>query len=94
CHPSSEQASAALTTLQAEVETRLTEYRTRLGNISTWGYSSEGGPADQSMLSDNIKKARFLINYVANDGSGGIHNPDYVRDMLDKIDEYLDAEML
>lgn len=94
CHPSSEQATAALATLQTEVETRLTEYRTRLGNESTWQYSSEGGPTDQSTVSDNIKKARFLLEYIENDGSLGIHNPDYVRDMLDKIDEYLDAEML
>lgn len=94
CHPSSEQAAAAMATLQTEVTTRLDEYKTRLGDVSTWGYSSEGGPSDQSGISDNMKKARFLIFYIENDGSKGIHNPDYVRDMLDKIDEYLTADSL
>ncbi len=94
CHPSNDQATAALATVQAEVTDALAAFKARLGAESTWGYSCCGGPADQSTISDNIKKARFLINYIEGDGSKGIHNPDYVRDMLTAIDGYLDDEAL
>jgi len=43
-----------------------------------------GGPADQSVLPDSIRQARFLLKYVEADGSLGMHNPAYVRDMLGK----------
>ena len=94
CHPATDQAAAALATVQTEVTDALAAFKARLGNESTWGYSCCGGPSDQSTISDNIKKARFLISYIEGDGSKGIHNPDYVRDMLKAIDEFLDAEAL
>jgi len=62
-----------------------------LGDPSTWEYSAEGGPEDQDALSDEIKQIRYLYHYVVSDGSLGVHNPDYVRDMLSKAEELLDS---
>jgi formate-dependent nitrite reductase cytochrome c552 subunit len=96
CHPSQGVAEAAIITLHTEVDGRLDMIEARLGDPSTWQYSSEGGPnsAGQAMLSDNIKKVRFLHAYISADGSLGVHNPDYVRDMLEKAEELLDDEGL
>ncbi len=82
CHPTTEAAVAAQATLQAEIQGRLDAVRMLLGDPAMWEYSSTGGPMDQSMISDDVKKARFLLKYVEADGSRGIHNPDYVRHML------------
>ncbi|MGE3181924.1 MAG: multiheme c-type cytochrome [Phycisphaerae bacterium] len=94
CHPSMAQAEAVKNTLQMEVQARLDSILTRLGDPATWQYSSDGGPADQSTVSDRVKQARFLYYYTLNDGSLGIHNPAYVRDMLEKAEELLTAEGL
>ncbi len=82
CHPSSDSADADKTALQNEVQTRLNNIAARLGPISTWGYSQEGGPSNQTGISDTVKQIRFLYFYVLNDGSLGVHNPAYVRVML------------
>lgn len=87
CHPSEAQALAVKETLQMEIEQRIANVKALLGDPATWQYSSEGGPADQSGISDAVKQARFLISYAENDGSLGIHNPAYVRDMLIKAEE-------
>ena len=94
CHPSAGQASAALTTLQTEIQGKLDDIRMRLGDASTWEYAATGGPMDQSTINDNIKKIRFLLKYVEGDGSLGVHNPDYIRDMLDLADDLLTTEGL
>lgn len=89
CHPSSASADADKTALQTEVQTRLDGIAARLGPVGTWGYSQEGGPADQSGISDTIKQIRFLYDYVLNDGSLGVHNPVYVRAILSKAEDLL-----
>ena len=63
----------------------------RLGDLSEWGYSSEGGPPEeeQANISDEIKKIRFLYYYVLNDGSLGVHNPAYVHSTLDEAEDLL-----
>lgn len=96
CHPSKAVAEAALITLHTEVDSRLDAIEVRLGDPSTWEYSAEGGPnaAGQAMLSDNIKKIRYLYHYIVSDGSLGIHNPDYVRSMLETAEDLLDDEGL
>ena len=68
----------------------------RLGDPATWEYTSDGGPdeAGQAMITDNIKKIRFLYHYILSDGSLGIHNPAYVRDMLTESDKLLTTEGL
>ena len=92
CHPSPEQAIAAKSTLDAESRGRLDDILARLGDPATWEYTSAGGPADQSTISDNVKKVRFLLKYVESDGSLGLHNPSYVRDMLIEADVLRKAE--
>ncbi len=94
CHPSQAQAEAVLATLEAEIDIRLEEVLDLLGDEAEWDYSSDeyGGPPEaddaepgefsQDDIPDAIKKARFLYYYALNDGSKGMHNPAYVRDML------------
>jgi hypothetical protein len=96
CHPSTDAATAALATLQAEIQTRLDDILTRLGDPANWEYTSDGGPnaAGQALISDNIKKVRFLYHYTINDGSLGIHNPAYVRDMMTEASDLLTDEGL
>ncbi|MBI4717077.1 MAG: hypothetical protein HY763_04675 [Planctomycetes bacterium] len=91
CHPSSDQAAAALTTLQGEVQARLDNIASRLGDPATWEYVASGGPDDdgQAELSDEIKQIRFLYYYALVDGSLGVHNPDYIRDILEKAESLL-----
>ncbi len=89
CHPTSNSAIADKTALQKEVQTRLDGIATRLGPISTWGYSQEGGPADQSKISDTTKQIRFLHAYVGADLSLGVHNPAYVRAILTEAESLL-----
>jgi len=84
CHPSQAQALSVQATLQTEIQGRIDEIRALLGSPSDWDYSMTGGPADQSVLPDSIRQARFLLKYVEADGSLGMHNPAYVRDMLVK----------
>ncbi len=76
-------------TLSAEFDGRLATVRQLLGDPATWEYSSAGGPEDQSALSDAVKQARFLYYYALYDGSKGMHNPAYVRDMLIKAEQLL-----
>ncbi len=82
CHPSVNAAQAAKATLQAEIQDRMNDVKARLGDPATWEYAAEGGPADQSTVSDAVKKIRFLYHYALSDGSRGVHNPAYVRDIL------------
>jgi hypothetical protein len=96
CHPSAGAAIAAQNTLQAEIQLKLDAVLMRLGDVATWEYTSGGGPdaAGQAMISDNIKKIRFLYHYILGDGSLGIHNPDYIRAMLIQAGILLTAEGL
>ncbi|MCC7292021.1 MAG: hypothetical protein IT449_08180 [Phycisphaerales bacterium] len=91
CHPNEDQAVAVLTTLQTEIQSRLDDIRERLGDPAEWEYVANGGPDEegQALISDEVKQIRFLYYYALEDGSLGLHNPDYVRDMLEKADELL-----
>ncbi len=89
CHPSVGQARAVQATLRAEIDGRLANVRRLLGEPAAWEYSSAGGPEDQGTVSDAVKQARFLYYYALNDGSKGMHNPAYVRDMLLKAEQLL-----
>ena len=84
CHTTAEAAETAKGILGVEMEGRLAAIEKALGDPATWDYTSEGGPdeAGQDALPDNVKQARFLYYYVLNDGSLGIHNPAYVREIL------------
>lgn len=91
CHPSSESAIQAQALLQTEVSERFADIVERLGDPTTWEYTAAGGPdADgQALLSDQLKQARFLYYYALNDGSLGVHNPAYVRSMIEKAEALL-----
>ncbi len=98
CHPSAENAQVRKDTLDAEIEALFADLEDALNDWAAanpvdadagtvdWEYSSAGGPAGdlQSMIPDGIKKARFLLRYVEGDGSLGMHNPAYVRSMLEE----------
>jgi hypothetical protein len=94
CHPSVEAAVAAQATLQAEVQSRLDDILERLGEPAAWEYVANGGPAeaDQAAVPDEIKQARFLYYYAHEDLSLGVHNPDYVRLMLEKAEDLLTGQ--
>jgi len=91
CHPTVEAAVAAQTTLQTEVQSRLDDIRQRLGDPADWEYVANGGPDDvgQAELSNGIKQVRYLYYYALVDGSLGVHNPDYVRSILDRAESLL-----
>ena len=93
CHPSLGQALAVKATLQTEVQNRLNDIASRLGDPATWEYTSNGGPnaADQRNLPDWLKQVRFLYSYVLVAGSLGIHNPAYARDCLIAAQDLLTA---
>jgi len=100
CHPSTDAAVAAQATLQTEIQGLLDDIKTRLdaglGGAAGWEYTSNGGPDTdgQNMIADEIKQVRFLYYYVLSDGSLGVHNPAYVRSMLEQAQDLLTGEGL
>jgi hypothetical protein len=91
CHPTPEDAQVSKANFQALIQSEIDDLKARLGPISEWGYTSDGGPgsAGQAALPAEIKKVRFMIAYTEVDGSMGVHNPMYVRSMLDECDKLL-----
>lgn len=96
CHPSTESAIAAQSTLQTEIESRLGDIIERLGDPATWEYTANGGPEEEAQvgISNEIKQVRFLYYYALVDGSLGVHNPDYVRLILEKAEDLLTSSGL
>ena len=64
--------------------------RMNLPTSNVFIYSGHGGNRPIAQYSDEIKKARFLYHYALNDGSLGVHNPGYFKDMLEKALDLLD----
>jgi hypothetical protein len=59
---------------------------------------SSGGPCPTSYMLQtnipvNIQKARFNLYSAFNDGSGGVHNPFYVLDLLNTADMWVQGEL-
>ncbi len=96
CHPSVDQAIAAQATLQMEVQSRLDAISEALGDPADWEYTSNGGPDSegQAEVSDRVKQVRFMYYYMLEDSSLGVHNPAYVRSMLDQSELLLVLEGL
>lgn len=90
CHPSEQQAVADMNTLQTQIQNGLNAIVARLGPVSEWEYSAAeyGGPSDQSdeNVPPQVKKVRFMYHWILNDGSGGVHNPEYTKLMLLQMD--------
>ncbi len=89
CHPTPAAAQADTESLQASVQSRLDAIASRLGDPSRWQYSATGGPADQSGLTEQERKTRFLYHYLLSDGSYGVHNPEYTKSILTKAESLL-----
>ena len=75
--------------------------RTKYG-AGSWEYTTPGelstlaaGPtsAEQALIPDNIKKARFDLYLVQNDGSHGLHNPLYSLDLLMFANDWVQQEL-
>jgi hypothetical protein len=69
----------------------------KYGNLA-WEYTtpgglSSGGPgpnaAEQQLIPENIRKARFNLYVVLNDGSFGVHNGLYATDLLDAAEDWI-----
>ncbi len=95
CHPSPANAQALAAGLKSgyvvpgldAIEAALEDWATtNHADANYWKYTSDGGPnaAGQAGIPNNIKKARFLWHYVHNDGSYGVHNPDYTKAMINE----------
>ena len=91
CHPSAASAEADKRQLQRAIQHGLDDIAARLGPVSEWQYSSEGGPPEdeQAALPDEIKQVRFLYAYIESDSSLGVHNPEYARAILARAGELL-----
>jgi hypothetical protein len=73
----------------------------KYGNLS-WEYTTPGplssgssGPdaAEQALIPDNIKRARFNLYLVFQDGSLGVHNAPYCSQLLDSAETFISQEL-
>ena len=92
CHDSIEDVEGLQAALQSLVEVRLNAIKSALGDPSVWEYSCCGGPSDQSGVTEDVLKARFLVKYIEGDASLGVHNPGYVRAILEAAEDLLGLE--
>jgi hypothetical protein len=69
------------------------KYGNRAWEYTAPGSLSSGGPgpsaAEQQLLPENIRKARFNLYLVLNDGSFGVHNAFYAIDLLDAAEDWI-----
>ncbi len=97
CHDEQE-AEEYTHDLHAEVSAALADIVARMGPVGEWEYQCCGGPPlcgnppvppCQELLPTQMIQVRFLMKYVEGDASLGVHNPNYVRLILEKCDELL-----
>lgn len=73
------------------------KYGTLAWEYTTPGNLSSGGPGpnaeEQLLIPDNIRKARFNLYVVRNDGTIGIHNPVYAPILLEVADDWIYEEL-
>jgi hypothetical protein len=73
------------------------KYGTRAWEYTTPGELSPGGngpnKTEQGLIPDNIKKARFNLYIVLQDGSYGVHNGPLVTTLLDAAAEWIQTEL-
>jgi hypothetical protein len=69
------------------------KYKTLAWEYTTPGGLSSGGPGpnaeEQLLIPDTIRMARFNLYVVQNDGTFGIHNPDYAATLLETADAWI-----
>jgi hypothetical protein len=75
----------------------LAKYGTLAWEYTTPGGLSSGGPGpnakEQLLIPENIRKARFNLYVVRNDGTLGIHNPAYAGTLLEAADDWIAQEL-
>ena len=73
------------------------KYGTRAWEYTTPGDLSPGGPgptaAEQALIPENIRLARYDLYVVLYDGSFGIHNILYATSLLDKAETWVQGEL-
>jgi hypothetical protein len=73
------------------------QYGTRAWEYTVPGALSPGGAgpsaAQQALIPDDIKKARFNLYLVLYDGSLGVHNPNYSIELLFTAQNWVDQEL-
>jgi hypothetical protein len=73
------------------------KYGTLAWEYTTPGGLSSGGPGpnaeEQKQIPENIRKARFNLYVVQNDGTFGIHNPGYAVTLLDAAEDWIAEEL-
>jgi len=67
------------------------------GWVTSWSLTNSvnfTGPnaAGQALIPDNIKKARFDLYLVLNDGSFGVHNPFFALNLLYSAENFIIQE--
>jgi hypothetical protein len=74
-----------------------TKYGARSWEYSTPGELSSGGAgptaAEQALIPDTIKKARFNLYIVKYDGSYGVHNGPYAVSLLESARLWVEGEL-
>ena len=83
-------ATKAPAALYAKYGNRAWEYTTP-GTLSSGG----SGPttAEQALIPDNIKKARFDVYLANDDAASGIHNPQFVATLCNAAVNFVQAEL-
>ncbi len=75
----------------------MAKYGTLAWEYTTPGGLSSGGPGpdatEQTQIPENIRKARFNLYVVQNDGSFGIHNPDQAITLLAAAEDWIEEEL-
>ncbi len=75
----------------------MAKYGTLAWEYTAPGGLSSGGPGpnakEQTLIPEKIRKARFNLYVVQNDGSFGIHNPKYVAELVDQAEEWIEEEL-
>jgi hypothetical protein len=81
----------------AAIESLYAKYGNRAWEYTIPGSLSSGGPgpdaAEQTNIPVNIQKARFNLYVVHNDGSFGVHNPEYVSELISQAEQFIQEEM-
>lgn len=89
CH-TPEAAEAMIKSTHDDISGQLAALKTRLDSWGNWEFVSSGGPQDQSVIPDQVKQARWNYYWVLNDGSGGVHNAKYARELIKTANALLD----
>jgi hypothetical protein len=73
------------------------KYGARAWEYTSPGDLSSGGPgptkAEQALIPDNIKKARFNLYIVLQDGSYGVHNGPFATELLEAAADWIQTEL-